>query len=160
MDSPQYKESTANIPAAKEDAEMLNDVISVCRESEDLYRYVAEQVDDQYSRNMFSEMAKVRLQIVRELESGISIRGAAPRRSNTTIGKISRWYMDAKSHFVDYHEKEFVEQLEEIEGRLLKELRSAVREIKDKSLAFRLASLVATFQISYDRMIATKKLHQ
>jgi len=160
MGSPQFKEATANSPDAKDDAEILNDVISVCRDGEKLYRYVAEQVDDQQSRNMFSEMARVRFQIVKELETEVAHRGADSKRSGTMIGKIIRWYVDAKNHFVDYHQKEFVEQLVETESRSLKILRGAVREVSDKSLAVRLSSLVATFQIAHDRMTLLKKSYK
>lgn len=143
-------------PEAKEDAEILNDVISVCRDGEDLYRYVADRVEDQQSRNIFSDMAKVRSNIVKELESEVILRGVEPKKSGTFVGAISKWYIDAKSRFVDYTERAFIEQLEETEQRSLKVLRTAVREIEDKSLVFRLSSVVATFQMAHDRMSALK----
>lgn len=141
---------------AADDAEILKNVISVCRDGEKLYRYVAEQVQDQQSRNIFSNMARVRSQIVNELESEMILRGAEPSRSGTVVGSISRWYVGARSHFVNYKEKEFVEQLKETEDRSMKILRSAVQKVEDKSLAYRLSSLVATFQIDHDRIQSLK----
>ncbi|GJM11691.1 MAG: hypothetical protein DHS20C12_00940 [Pseudohongiella sp.] len=145
-------ENSVSGPEASEDAEILNDVISVCRDGEQLYRHVADRVSDQQSRNIFLDMARVRCQIVKELQSEVALRGAEPRSSETVVGKISRWYVEARSHFVDYKERAFIDELEETEERSLKILRTAVRKVEDKTLVYRLSSLVATFQMAHDRM--------
>ena len=105
-------------------------------------------------------MANVRLEIARELESEVILRGVSPNRTGTMVGKISRWYVDARSHFVNFTERVFIDQLEETEDKALRVLRAAVQEVEDKSLMFRLSSLVATFQMSHDRMRAIQKLYQ
>lgn len=143
-----------------EDAETLNDVISVCRDGERLYRYVAEQVEDQRLRNMFSDMAGVRLQILQELGSEVALRGAIPKKTGTIAGEISRWYVDARSRFINFSDREFIDQIEETEERTLRVLRRAVQAVEDRSLMFKLASLVATFQMSHDRMRAIQKSYR
>ncbi len=146
--------------ATVEDAVVLNDIVSVCRDGEKLYRYAAEQVEDQQLRNMFTEMASVRLKIARELESAVALLGTKPNRTGTMAGKISHWYVEARSHFVNYADKVFIDQLEKTEDKTLKVLRSAVQEVDDKSLMFRLSSLVALFQMSHDKMRSIQKLYQ
>ena len=154
------KTSGERDPDAMEDADVLNDIISVCRDGERLYRHVAEKVEDQRLRNMFAEMASVRLKIVRELESEVILRGAELKRAGSVVGMISRWYLDARSRFTNYTERVFIDQLEETEDKTLRILRSAVQEVEDKSVMFRLSSLVATFQMSHDRMLAIQKPHK
>ncbi len=147
-------------PEAIEDAEILNDVIAVCRDGEKFYRHVAEHVEDQRLRNMFADMAQVRLQIVRELGSEVAMRGVSPRKTGTVVGQITAWYVDARSHFLSFYDKEFIAQSEKTEDEALKVLRSGVQAVEDKSLMFKLASLVATFQMSHDRMRSIRKLYQ
>ncbi len=147
-------------PKAHEDADILNDVISVCRDGAALYSYVAAQVLDQQSRNMFSEMAQIRSKIVNELEAEVKVRGAKPTRSGSLIGSIRRWYIDARHSFSDYQDKEFIAQLEETEARSLAVLRTAVAKAQDPTLVLRLSSLVASFQMAYDRMSLLKKSYR
>ncbi|MFT4861120.1 MAG: hypothetical protein ACI95C_000321 [Pseudohongiellaceae bacterium] len=144
-------------PKAHADADILNDVISVCRDGEALYSYVAKQVQDQQSRNMFSDMARIRLKIVKELEAEVTVRGEKPTRSGSLIGGIRRWYIDARHSFSDYQDEEFIAQLEETEARSLAVLRTAVAKAQDPALVLRLSSLVASFQMAYDRMSLLKK---
>ena len=147
-------------PDAKGDAEILNEIISVCRDGEKLYRHVAEQVEDQQLRNMFSEMASVRLQIVSELKSEVMLRGCEPNCEGTMVGRLSRWYVDARSRFSNFADRVFIDQLEETEERTLKVLRSSVKQVDDRTLVVRLSSLVASFQISHDRMRAIQSSYQ
>ena len=147
-------------PVAKEDAEILYDVIKVCRDGEMLYRHVAGQVEDQQSRNIFSYMARVLSKIVRELESEVLIRVAKPKKIGSAAGQISQWYSGAKSRFVDYHDKAFIDQLVETTERSLQVFRAAVREVEDRSLVYRLSSQVASFQIAYDRMRTFKNSYR
>lgn len=147
-------------PDNKEDAEILNDIVAVCRDGEKLYRHVANQVENQQLRNMFSDMARVRLRIARELESEVALRGQIPKGTGTMVGKITRWYVEARSHFINFGDRVFIDQLEETEERTLGVLRSAVQKVEDKSLVYRLSSLVATFQMSHDRMRAIQKSYR
>ncbi len=142
---------------ASEDADVLNDVISVCRDGEALYSYAAAQVQDQRSRNLFSDMARVRSKIVEELEAEVADRGVKPIQSESLSGRIRRWYLDAMHTVTDYHDKEFINELQETENRSVVVLRTAVSQVKDEALVMRLSSLVASFQIAHDRMRLLKE---
>lgn len=142
---------------AVEDAEILNIVIAVCRDGEEFLRYVADQVKGQQSRNAFLEMASVRSDIVQELESEVRARGLKPNETGTLGGKVTQWYSEAKGHFVDFDNFEFIEQLENVEKRSLLVLRKAVHEVKDQSLVYCLSSLVADIQMAHDRLRLLKQ---
>jgi uncharacterized protein (TIGR02284 family) len=155
-----HKRESEIRPESGADTDILNDVISVCRDGEALYSHVAGQVEDQQLRNMFSDMAQVRAAIVGELTAEVAIRGVKPKRSGSLTGNIRRWYLDARQDFSDYQDKEFIAQLEVTETRSLTVLRTAVSKVSDRSLAFRLSSLVASFQISHDRMKLLKQSYK
>ena len=145
---------------ARDDAEILNDIILVCREGETLYSHVATQVQDQQSRNLFVNMAEVRLKIAQELEAEAAVRGVELSNSGCQIDNIRRWYTEARHRFSQYHDKEFIAQLDETEKKSLAVLRTAVSKVTDKALAFRLSSLVASFQIVHDRMQKYKESYR
>jgi uncharacterized protein (TIGR02284 family) len=139
-------------PESLEDTDILNDVISVCRGGEALYSRAAAQVEDQHLRNMLSDMARVRSSIVNELAVDVGPTQVKPERSGAMIDDILCWYWDAQGSTTDYQDNGFIMQLERVETRALTLLRSAVSKLNNRALAFRLSSLVASLQISHDRM--------
>lgn len=143
-----------------DDMQILNDVIAVCEDGRALFQHVAEQASDQQSKNVFSGMASVRGDIVEEFAENTSqpINDAA--FNGTGTGTLRQWYADAKARFSDNKELAFIEQIEASEKRSLSILKKAVKNISNRILAQRLASLTASFQISLDRLALLKETYK
>ncbi len=145
--SPSYQSD-----ALQKEADILNEMISVCIDSCDFYRHAEQQVNSQPIRNLFSSMANIHSEIVDSLSSEIKLRGQPPTQAGTLTGQLHQWYASAKTKFSDYSEIIFIEQLEKHENRTLEIFRSAIKNIDDKQLVHMLSSKVASIQIIYDRM--------
>lgn len=159
MNSSLAKDSRISKPNNREDADILNDVIVICRDGEELYRHAAKQVGDQRIRNMYMEMARVRLQMLGELKIEESNLPSKSRHGGSVVGSSRRWYAAAKTR-ADFHQQDFVEQLQVTEKRALRALRILVKQLKNRSLMLRLSSLVATYQVSHDRMKYLKQSYK
>lgn len=139
-------------PPSSGDRNILSDVALVCREGMNLYSYIAAEVQTQKYRNLFYSMAEVRLRIAEELEAEIGFPKQPLNSSGDSGNQIRCWYLEARECFATYPVDELLLRLENIETKSLTLLRGSVPKVEDKDLAFRLASLVASFQIVHDRM--------
>ncbi|MDC0598617.1 hypothetical protein OAP18_02080, partial [Gammaproteobacteria bacterium] len=113
---------------------------------------VKESSLDQRSRNIFSEMADVCSKTVKVLESEISQLDITPLNSDSIVGKLRYCYADTKRSIKNYYDKEFMNKLEKNGNRTLNIMRAAVKKVEDRALAYRISSLAASFQISFDKM--------
>lgn len=142
------------------DVAILEDVIAVCEDGRQLYQHVADQVTDQQSRSFFSEMAKVRAKIVKELEDRAP-NGATSQSAAGSVAKtVRKWYADAAAKFRKDEEIALIEQIEANEKQSLSVLKKAVKNVQDKTLAQRLASLTASFQMALDQMKYLKETYR
>lgn len=143
-----------------EDRKILSNVIAVCEDGRALFAHVSEQVSDQQSRNVFTSMAAVRAQIVDELAGQVSNTLDDSALDGTITGELRKWYTSAKVKFRDNKELAFIEEIEANEKRSLSILKKAVKNIHNRILSQRLASLTASFQISLDKMAVLKEVYR
>lgn len=155
MRSTQHESSTSNL---KDDVAVLEDVIAVCEDGRKLYQQVAVQATDPQSSSFFAQLAEVRAQIVCELTDNAPQGTTTESAVGTAVRNFKRWYADATTRF-HRDEAALIEQIETNEKHFLATLKQAVKKLNDKTLAQRLASQTASFQIALDQMRFLKESH-
>jgi uncharacterized protein (TIGR02284 family) len=76
---------------------VLNNLIETCKDGEQGFRTAAEGLKDPQTKALFSEYARQRAQMSRELQDEVRRLGGDPEKSGSTAGALHRGWMDIKS---------------------------------------------------------------
>jgi uncharacterized protein (TIGR02284 family) len=104
----------------------LNDLIEICKDSEQGYRTAAEIVKDADTRSLFVNYARQRAEFARDLQIEGAQIGGEPAKSGTAAGAIHRVWVDLKSALVADHDHAFLEEAERSEDAIGKNYREAL----------------------------------
>lgn len=101
--------------------ELLNDGI-------DFYLAAAGKVSDPELSEFLQKMSYLKKAIAADLNAEIAFEGERPREHGTWLGGMRKTYIDMLSRFSDKTARDYIEELEEHEDRLLAAFRQAALE--------------------------------
>ena len=115
----------------KQNTEVLQELVQIARDSKSFYEAAAKEVADANLRLDFLRMAEIKGELIAQLASHISARGAAPETSGTFAGTLRKGYGELLAHMRSKQgaAKTYTAQLEETEDRLLKHYEEALKEV-------------------------------
>ncbi|SEL53702.1 conserved hypothetical protein [Pseudoxanthomonas sp. GM95] len=116
----------------------LNDLIAIARDGQDFYTEAAGKVDDATLSALFSRIAGVKQDIVRDLSAAVTAAGGEPATHGTVVGTMQEFYGKVRATLGD-KQYGYVAELEESEDRLLKAFTQAASD-NDASVAVREAA--------------------
>lgn len=108
-------------------AHTLNDLIAIARDGQDFYTEAAKKVDDAELSSLFSRIAGVKQDIVRDLSATVSAAGGEPAQHGTVVGSMQEFYGKVRATLGD-KQYGYVAELEESEDRLLKAFTEAASD--------------------------------
>ncbi|WP_252272124.1 PA2169 family four-helix-bundle protein [Pseudomonas subflava] len=106
----------------------LDELIEITRDGELLYSHAAEAVSDRTLAGIFLQMAEAKRRLVEALSLALAERHEQPPRGGTLIGSLQRLYADARARLADDDGNIYVEQLADVEERLLQAFEEARHE--------------------------------
>src|SRR5258706_10405145 len=117
-------------PQAKQQADILQDLVQVARDSKSFYDSAAKAVDKPKVKAEFQRMSDAKGELISALSVHISARGERPDTGGTFAGTMRKAYgeMLAALGRKDHAAYTYAAQLEETEDRLLKHFERAMGE--------------------------------
>ncbi len=140
---------------------ILNDLVEVARDGETFYEHAATKVDQPDLRILFTRLAMVKRNIVKELSGEIRAGGEKPTQTGSWAGDFNKMYGDIRALLGDKNHA-YVAQLEESEDRMLKGFEKAIND-KETSASARLVltrllpEVRQCHDLMRDRKVALKK---
>lgn len=107
-------------------AEILNDLVQVTRDSKTFYEDVARETENPRLRDVFSRMAMAKSSLIGALSGKLVSLGETPPDGGTVGGSLRKAYADIRATFSSNDDKIYVAQLEETEDRVLEEFEDAL----------------------------------
>ena len=105
----------------------LNDLVEVARDGETFYEHAATKVELPELRILFTRLAMVKRDIVKELSGEIRAQGEKPAESGTWAGDFNKMYGDIRA-MLGNNDYAYVAQLEESEDRMVKGFEKAIND--------------------------------
>ena len=115
----------------RSNTDVLQELVQIARDSKSFYESAAKEVADANLRLDFLRMAEIKGELIAQLASHISARGAAPETSGTFAGTLRKGYGELLAHMRSKQgaAKTYTAQLEETEDRLLKHYEGALKDV-------------------------------
>jgi uncharacterized protein (TIGR02284 family) len=116
----------------------LNHLISICKNSEEAYDQVGDDLDDQHYKTLFKEYVTQRIQFISQLQNEIQLLGELPGEHNATLaGELNQVWMSLKAVLTSGNTGALLAELERVEdvvvgayqGALEKELPTNTRQV-------------------------------
>ena len=117
----------------------LNDVIEICKDSEEGFRSAAEKLKDPQIHTLFLKYSLQRTQFAGELQSEVTRIGGEPAKSGSTAGAMHRGWIGLKSALTGDSDHAVLEEAERGEDAAVK----AYRDALGKNLPSDLQSIVS-----------------
>ncbi|EKE84703.1 DUF2383 domain-containing protein [Idiomarina xiamenensis] len=140
--------------------DVVDDVISLCRDGMAFYLYAADNVDDYNLQRLFKARADMRSRLLQQLQRQLSADSVQRAIASGRAEQLQQWYREAIEQISSYDNFIFIELLERHEAQTLQLLKHAVKRINDQQMSEYLAEMAAHMQMGHDRMHALKSQFQ
>ena len=139
---------------AKENTEVLQELVQIARDSKSFYESASREVEDTNLKLDFQRMAEIKGELIAQLSGQISARGEAPETSGTFAGGLRKGYGELLAHMRGKKgaARTYTAQLEETEDRLLKHFEQAVREVESPQIRDVLNAQLPKLRQCHDEM--------
>lgn len=91
---------------------ILNDLITICKDGEQGFLKVAEEVAEQKLKTAFTDRAKACKEAATELQQHVKDLGEEPTDSGSILGALHRGWIEVKSVVTDRNTHEILEECE------------------------------------------------
>lgn len=142
----------------KQEKEIVNHLIDVCKDGLDFYRAASELVGDHDIRHLFRKNANIRESIILNLETYMKQKGIVVETAGTIEGKTRKLFGGLIAFVSSDKDKKYVDQLEEAEDRSLEEFHKALAKETSQELRERIVGFVNDLQKTHDQMRAMKNI--
>jgi uncharacterized protein (TIGR02284 family) len=136
---------------------LLNDLIEVARDGQRFYMEAATKVDSPQLKDIFRDLARVREELITDLDQHVLDRGQAPSTDKTIVGTLRKTYAKLLATITRDNEKVYIDELEEAEDRLLAHYREALAQAPSESVRSVLQQHLLTVEAAHDAMRALKE---
>lgn len=133
-------------------AQLLQDIVQVARDSQSFYQDVAKETTDPRLRDVYSRMAAAKGELIGSLNSSIVRLGEAPPDGGTVAGSLRKAYADVRATFSSDDNKIYVGQLEETEDRVLEHFEEAMRKTDSPEVRSALGVHLPKVRACHDEM--------
>ncbi|MFC3608272.1 ferritin-like domain-containing protein [Stutzerimonas tarimensis] len=97
----------------------LNELIEITRDGQRFYQHACEEVKDVELQHLFRDMAQAKTQVIQALSVKLAADHKKVSQGGTMVGKLRELYMDTKTKLGGDPRVAYVDQLEEVEDRIL-----------------------------------------
>lgn len=140
-----------------DNANLLNDLVQVTRDSKEFYEDVAKETSDARLRDVFTRMAGAKAGLIGALSAKVINLGETPADGGTFAGSLRKAYADVRATFSSNDDKVYVGQLEETEDRILEHFEDALSKTDSPEVRAALAQHLPKVRACHDEMRDLKK---
>jgi uncharacterized protein (TIGR02284 family) len=137
--------------------DLLNELIEIARDGKKFYLDAATKVTGAEVQQVFRTQASAREQLINDLSQHVVIRGEVASRDETLVGITRKLYAEILATLSSDRDGVYINQLEEVEDRLLDHYRKALEQAESEDVRRVLVSHMPTVQAAHDRMRALKR---
>lgn len=139
-------------------AQMLQDIVQVARDSQTFYQDVAKETTDARLRDVFDRMAAAKGELIGSLNGSIVRLGEAPPEGGTVAGSLRKAYADVRATFSSEDNRIYVGQLEETEDRVLEHFEEALQKTDSPDVRSALSVHLPKVRACHDEMRNLKRV--
>lgn len=129
----------------------LNELIEITRDGQRFYQQAAEEVHDSELQHVFRDMAQAKTHVIQALSVKLAANHEQPSQGGTLSGRIRQLYTDTKTRLGGDARVAYVDQLEEMEDRILHAFEDALGEATPDVRAL-LATELPKLRACHERM--------
>lgn len=137
--------------------DLLNELIEIARDGKKFYLDAATKVTGAEVQQIFRAQASAREQLINDLSQHVVTRGEVASRDETLVGITRKLYAEILATLSSDRDGVYINQLEEVEDRLLDHYRKALEQAESEDVRRILISHMPTVQAAHDRMRALKR---
>ena len=115
-------------------ADLLKDIVHTAREGASFYEAARDKANKPQLREVFTRMAEAKHTLVIELSAALLSKGEAVPEGGSTAVALRKVYADVRAMVSSNDDAIYVEELEEVEDRLVSEMKTALIEITDPAM--------------------------
>ncbi len=140
--------------------DLLNELIEIARDGERFYLDAATKVTGAEVQQIFRAQAGAREQLINDLSKHVVTRGEVASRDETLVGMTRKLYAEILATLSSDRDGVYIDQLEEVEDRLLDHYSDALEQAESEDVRRVLVGHMPTVQATHDRMKALKRKKQ
>ncbi len=129
----------------------LNELIEITRDGQRFYQRAANEVHDNELQGVFRDMAQAKTHVIQALSVKLSAHDEQVSQGGTFAGKMRQLFAETRSRLGGDSRVAYVDQLEEIEDRILKAFEDALDDADAETRAL-LASELPRLRACHERM--------
>lgn len=129
----------------------LNELIEITRDGQKFYLHACEEVDDVELQHVFRDMAQAKTQIIQALSVKLASGHEKVSQGGTMVGRLRELYVDTKTKLGGDSRVAYVDQLEEVEDRILQAFEDALEGAEPDVRAL-LATELPRLRASHSKM--------
>lgn len=137
----------------------VSDFVQVLNDGVDFYRRAKGKVKDKNLQLTFEKMAATREQLLNRLQPYVTRVEGEPEKGHTFSGKVREIYTNVLSSIKSDKDQAFIDNLEEIEDKTLKEAREVINEAHSTEVVSALNEFYPKLQKCHAEMSQLKKHH-
>lgn len=138
-------------------AQLLNDIVQVARDSQSFYEDAAKDTTDPRLRDVYGRMAVTKSELIHSLSGSIVRLGDTPPDGGTIAGSLRKAYADVRAAFTKDDDAVYVAQLEETEDRVLEHFEDAMKKTDSPEVRSALAVHLPKVRACHDEMRSLKR---
>lgn len=102
----------------RNERELLNHLIELCRDEEQTLRYAADRVTEKSTKALLTELAAARARFAEDLVPHAQRLGGADAGSGTALGALNRRWAELKDRVVGHTDQAMIAEAEQAEDRV------------------------------------------
>lgn len=139
------------------DTNRVREVIQVATDSATFYARALEKVEDPHVRRVLADMGQHKRDLIVSLRDSLHIDEATVDPDGTFSGAMRRGYADLLAMLSNDDDKVYVGQLEEMEDKMLANLKDAIEKADDPNVAALLRSHLPRIAACHNEMRALRE---
>lgn len=114
--------------------ELLKDIVHTAREGASFYESARDSASKPALREVFTRMAESKHSLITELSAALLAKGETVPEGGSTAVALRKVYADVRAMVSSNDDAIYVGELEDVEDRLVSEMKTALAEVTDPSM--------------------------
>lgn len=133
-------------------ADMLKDIVHTAREGAQFYEAARDKASKPELREVFTRMAQAKHTLITELSAALMAKGEALPEGGSPTVAMRRVYADVRAMVSSNDDAIYVGELEEVEDRLVSEMKTALNEATDPMMKSTLQQAMMSVSSCHNEM--------
>lgn len=133
-------------------ADLLKDIVHTAREGASFYEAARDKASKPQLREVFTRMAAAKHALITELSAVLMSKGEAVPEGGSNTVALRKVYADVRAMVSSDDDAIYVSELEEVEDRLISEMKTALNEATDPAMKATLQQAMLSVSQCHNQM--------